>query len=281
VDGEGFGDPANPLVKTGVRGAESLVYVQGSQPLPWFERDVPRGVLHEHFYRSTSLGVVRNVLIYTPPGYDPSGPIRYPVLYLLHGMGDDARNWSMVGRAHVILDNLVAEKKAAPMIVVMPDGLVPRGSSGKFGEDLLNDLIPLVEREYRVSTARESRAIAGLSMGGGQALSVGLRHLESFAYVGSFSSGSLRSGGAETLAGLLNDPVKANQQLRILYLGCGLQDDRIAGTRRADETLTQKGIKHVFTAFPGGHQWIVFRRNLVEFASSLFRDESAQSATNR
>ena len=159
--------------------------------------------------------------------------------------------------------------------------MVPRGSSGNFGQDLLNDLIPLVEREYRVSTARESRAIAGLSMGGGQALSVGLHHLELFAHIGSFSSGSFRSGGSQVFTELLGDHEKANQQLRTFYLGCGLQDDRIAATRRADESLTQKGVRHVFTALPGGHQWIVFRRNLVEFASLLFRDESAQSTTNR
>lgn len=171
---------------------------------------------------------------------------------------------------------LIAEKKALPMVIVMPDGMMPRGAGGGgsdqlFERDLLNDVKPLVESEYRVSGAREDRAIVGLSMGGGQAMSVGLPHPDLLAYVGIFSSGAMASGGVDRFAGILADPQKANRQLRLLWIGCGLDDNRIEGTRKLDAALTEKGVRHVFKAEPGGHAFTIWRRNLAEFAPLLFR----------
>ena len=277
MDGQGVADPSNPRIKTqNGRGPENLVPVPGGTPQPWFETDVAHGAITEHWYKSAAVGTLRNVLVYTPPGYNRNPQARYPVLYLLHGMGDDARSWTMVGRAHVILDNLIAEKKVVPMVIVMPDGMMPRGASGGgsdqvFERDLLNDIKPLVESEYRITGAREDRAIAGLSMGGGQAMSVGLSHPELFAYVGIFSSGNMASGGVDRFAGILADPEKANRQFRVLYLSCGLEDSRIEGTRKVDAALTAKGVHHIFKAEPGGHAFIAWRRDLTEFTPLLFR----------
>jgi enterochelin esterase family protein len=245
-------------------------------PQLWFEEDVPHGVVHEHWYQSSATGTLRNVLVYTPPGYDAAAATSYPVLYLLHGLGDDARNWTMVGRAHVILDNLIAGRKAVPMLIVMPDGIVPRsaGNSDRvFEQDLMENVKPLIESQYRVSKAREDRAIAGLSMGGGQALTIGLPHLDQFAYVGSFSSGNLASGGVTRYAQFLADPAAANRQLRAFYISCGSADNRLEGTRKFDQAPTEKGIDHVFHVIPGGHAYVVFRRNLAEFAQMLFHKE--------
>jgi len=270
VDGQGFGDPENPLVKTGVRGAESLVRVPGAENPVWFEKDVPRGTLHEQVYRSVA-GMDRNLVIYTPPGYG-AGNAKYPVLYLLHGLGDDERNWTMVGRADVVLDNLIAGKRAVPMIVVMPNGLFPRGSGGDqmFEKDLLESVIPLVETTYRVETSREGRAVAGLSLGGGQALGVGLSHKDLFAWVGSFSSGNV-SNAATRYADFLEHP-ETGGKLKLLYIGCGEKDPRLENTKKFDAMLSDRGIGHVFAVYPGGHEWVVFRRNFAEIAPLLFRE---------
>jgi enterochelin esterase family protein len=161
------------------------------------------------------------------------------------------------------------------MVIAMPDGMMPRGaadggSDPLFERDLLNDIKPLVESEYRISAAREDRAIAGLSMGGGQAMWVGLQHPGLFAYVGIFSSGNMASGGVDRFAGILADPEKANRQFRVLYLSCGLEDSRIEGTRKVDAALTAKGVHHIFKAEPGGHAFNGWRRDLTEFAALLF-----------
>jgi enterochelin esterase family protein len=171
----------------------------GGEPGYYEARNAPHGTLHHHFYASRTVGDTRDVYVYTPPGYDADSDTTYPVLYLLHGGGDDARGWSLVGRAHMIVDNLLAEGKAQPMIVVMPCGqAVPRGSSFAdlrtqntplFEKDLLSDIMPLVESTYRIQADRAHRAMAGLSMGGGQTDQIGLNHLDLFSHIGILSAG--------------------------------------------------------------------------------------------
>jgi enterochelin esterase family protein len=198
VDGETLADPGNPLVKAIVtRGHQSLVHVPGPAGLSWEVNDVPRGVLHRHFYESAIAREGRDFYVYTPPGYDPGARREYPVLYLLHGILDDAGAWTSAGRAHVILDNLIARGQAEPMLVVMPLGYAfpnvgqdlfkvlrdptrQRPSMKDFNATVVDELIPRVERAYRVAKDRDSRAIAGLSMGGVQALSIGLNHPDRF-----------------------------------------------------------------------------------------------------
>ncbi len=208
VDGVRTIDTNNHLIKTNLLSNENMVHVPGPSSLPWELNDVPRGEIHHHFYKSAVAEDERDYYVYTPPGYDPAAQTTYPVLYLLHGYSDDASGWTAVGRANVILDNLIAQGKAKPMIVVMPLGygtmeIITLGwgawshtdvrdkNFSRFREALLTEVMPKVESEYRVIKDRNSRAIAGLSMGGSESLLTGLNNLDKFAYVGAFSAGGL------------------------------------------------------------------------------------------
>src|SRR5437899_8104063 len=218
ADGVGMFDPSNHAVKPNFLYRASEVHVPGPASLSWEIGAVPHGEIHHHFYRSKVVGDDRGYFVYTPPGYDPRGKQSYPVLYLLHGYSDDADAWSAVGRTHVILDNLIARGKAKPMLIVMPLGygapeIVSPGAPGlrdpnlrqrnydKFREALFTEVIPDVEKAYRVSKDRNSRAIAGLSMGGAESLYVGLNALHRFAWIGAFSSGGLNEDFPAAFAG--------------------------------------------------------------------------------
>jgi enterochelin esterase family protein len=288
VDGLRTIDPNNPLLKYNLLNTDSQVHVPGPATLPWEINDVPHGQLHRHFYKSTVGSDERDFYVYTPPGYDPAARHRYPVLYLLHGHSDDASAWTGVGRANVILDNLIAGKRAQPMLIVMPLGYgtmeIVRGgwqrvrnpelwqrNQDKFRESLLNEVMPQVERSYRVKADRNSRAIAGLSMGGSESLMVGLNALDRFAWLGAFSSGGLNTNYSVVFPAL-NE--KANRQLRLLWLGCGEQDGLLASNQSLSEWLTAKGIRHTWVQTPGQHSFRVWRRYLAEFVPLLFRDKS-------
>jgi enterochelin esterase family protein len=227
----------------------------------------------------------RDYYVYTPPGYDPGVKKTYPVLYLLHGFSDDASGWTAVGRANVILDNLIAHGKAKPMIVVMPLGYgtmemitlgwdawshtdVRQRNLSKFREALLTEVMPSVESEYRVETDRHSRAIAGLSMGGSESLLTGLNNLDKFAWIGAFSSGGMPDDFQTDFPAL---DAKSNQQIRLLWIACGTEDRLITVNRNLREWLKGKGVQHIDIETPGMHTWMVWRRNLAEFAALLFR----------
>lgn len=235
------------------------------------------------------VGDEREFYVYTPPGYDPSAGKRYPVLYLLHGFSDEANAWTAVGRAHVILDNLIARGKAKPMLIVMPLGygapeIVARNGPplrdpnlwqrnlDKFRDVLLTEVIPQVENSYRVSRDRNARAIAGLSMGGSESLLVGLNALDQFAWVGAFSSGGL-SEQFNTVFPALD--TKANGQLHLLWIACGTEDRLIDTSRKLRDWLKSKGIHHTDIETPGAHTWMVWRRNLADFAPLLFQDKAS------
>jgi enterochelin esterase family protein len=195
VDGATFVDPGNPLLKTAFAGAgQSMVHVPG--PDVWEPGEGPRGSVTHHFYKSASIGDNRDFYVYTPPNYDAARKEPYPVLFLLHGLGDEAAGWLNAGAANVILDNLINQGKAKPMLMVntlgygTPDG--PRGAMGAgmipaFAKALVEEVLPQVEKTYHVSKDRNQRAIAGLSMGGAEALYTGLNYMDRFAYIGSFS----------------------------------------------------------------------------------------------
>jgi enterochelin esterase family protein len=286
VDGVRMLDPYNHGLVPNLLSPGNFVHVAAEQALPWDTTDVPRGEIHHHFYKSTVADDQRDFYVYTPPGYDPAAKKTYPVLYLLHGYSDDANGWTAVGRANVILDNLIAQGKAKPMIVVMPLGygtmeIIRNGWGGladhpqvrelnfsKFREALLTEVMPKVESEYRVSTDRNSRAIAGLSMGGSESLLTGLNNLDKFAWVGAFSSGGMSEDFEKDFPGL---DAKANQQLRLLWIACGTEDRLITANRKFREWLKAKDVQHVDIETPGMHTWLVWRRNLVEFAPLLFR----------
>lgn len=286
VDSQRSLDPYNSLLKPNLLSTENMVHVQGPPSLPWELNDVPHGEVHHHFYRSVVANDDRDFYVYTPPGYDTSAKKAYPVLYLLHGYSDDASGWTAVGRANVILDNLIAQGKAKPMIVVMPLGygtmeMVRVGWGGlsnhpevreqnatKFREALLGEVMPRVASEYRVINDRTSHAIAGLSMGGSESLLTGLNNIEQFAWIGSFSAGGLPEPFDKDFPAL---DAKMGQELKLLWIACGIEDRLITANRNLREWLKSKRINHVDIETPGMHTWMVWRRNLAEFAPLLFR----------
>lgn len=285
ADGVRLIDPSNPLMKPNLLSTTSQVHVPGPASLPWEINPVSHGEIHHHFYKSTVVGDDRDFYVYTPPGYDPRGKQIYPTLYLLHGFSDDASGWTAVGRANVILDNLIAQGRIKSMIVVMPLGygapeILTVGTAGfrmpelrdrnfgKFREALLSEVIPRAESSYLINKDRNARAIAGLSMGGSESLLTGLNNLKQFAWVGAFSSGGLPEEFDATFPGL---DAKANQQLRLLWIACGTEDRLIDVNRKFRTWLTSKHIEHADIETPGMHTWMVWRRNLATFTALLFR----------
>ena len=287
VDGVRVIDPSNPLIKYNLLNTDSEVHVPGPKTLPWEVNDVPRGVLHRHFYRSTVAGDERDFIVYTPPGYNPAARQRYPVLYLLHGYSDDTTVWTSVGLANVILDNLIARGQARPMIVVMPLGygtmdVVKAGWRGVrdrklwkrnfdlFAESLLNEVMPRAEKAYRILPDRDAHAIAGLSMGGSESLQVGLNHLKKFAWIGAFSSGGLTTNYTALFPAL---DEHANGQLRLLWVSCGKDDRLLAPNLQFSDWLKSKQVRHEWIETPGQHSFRVWRRNLAEFLPRLFQEK--------
>ncbi|HEX5104173.1 MAG TPA: PVC-type heme-binding CxxCH protein, partial [Pirellulaceae bacterium] len=238
-----------------------------------------RGKIETVEYDSATVGIKRKARVYTPPGYTTDQ--KYPVLYLLHGIGGDENEWGRGGAPDAILDNLIAEKKAKPMIVVMPNGRaskdltrrdpIPKQSPAfaAFEKDLLTDLIPFIEKTYSVKADRESRALAGLSMGGGQSLNFGLSNLDTFAWVGGFSS----APNTRRPADLIQDHADAAKKLRLLYVACGDQDGLSRISQGVHEMLDEKQVPHVYRVIPGGrHDMRVWRSDLYHFAQLIFRE---------
>lgn len=285
ADGVSLIDPGNSLLKPNLLNVNSMVHVSGPASLPWEINDVPHGQVHHHFYHSNIIGDDRDYYVYTPPGYDPRAEQQYPVFYLFHGYSDDASGWTAVGRANVILDNLIAQGKAKPMLLVMtlgygaPEIVARNGGSlrdpglrernyTRFRDALFNEVMPQVEKEYRVKTDRQSRAIAGLSMGGAESLFIGLNAADRFAWIGAFSAGGTSGDFARTYP---NVDEKLNDQLKLLWIACGTEDGLIRGNREFCHWLKDKGVHVTEIETPGMHTWMVWRRNLAAFAPQLFR----------
>jgi enterochelin esterase-like enzyme len=283
VDGVRILDPGNPNLKDGRTIDASIVEVPGNPPRFDELQPVPHGALEIRTYLSTPLKRSRKLYIYTPPQYALEPNRRFPVLYLRHGSGDNEENWSDTGRAGVILDNLIAQHKAVPMIIVMPngdtDGSWAGGSSPEgidiLTQELLSDIIPMIDRTYRVAPGRENRAITGLSMGGGQAFTMGLRHMDLFAWVGEFSSGLVSDTEFHLdkyLPGFLDHPDDVNRKLKLLFLSCGTEDPRYPGQLDLIDNLKQHNIRYVWYPSPGVHEWKVWRHALAEFAQKAFQE---------
>jgi enterochelin esterase family protein len=280
VDGLAVLDPANPVVKPARRLTDSVLHVPGAEP--WDARaDSPRGTLHLHDYDSASLGRVRRLRIYTPAAYDASPDARFPVLYLFHGAGDNEATWTEFGRAHLIFDNLVAAGRARPCIVVMPDGhalvdFLPEARAANvaaFTRDFLENVVPFVEARYRVAPGRENAAVAGLSMGGNQALVIGLTHLDRFAWIGAMSS-AVRDP-EQSMPGFLAAPETDASRLRLLWLRIGEDDFLLEHNRRFHALLSERGVPHDYAETAGAHTWPVWRRYLADLAPLLFTAPTA------
>lgn len=270
-------DPSNPNLELRRWGPTSLFTVPGPEKAPFEERPVPHGTIHVNFYDSPNLNTARMVYIYTPPGYE-SGKQKYPVLYLLHGNGQIEASWTWTGRAHVILDNLLAAGKIKPMIVVMPYGHVPReiktpqgpgtspGDPAAIEKELITAVKPLVESKYRVLTDRANRAIGGLSMGAAQSLSIGLHNLDHFSHIAAFSGGGNRAEWEKA------DPALLNQKLKVLWLGCGTEDFAYRNVKAMVDLFTQKNVKHIWNPSGGGHSWPNWQVYLAKYLTLLFRN---------
>jgi len=279
VDGARVPDPQGTSFSHERVGTNSTFEVMGLEgEFQTWKQDVPHGVVSRIEYWSNSLGQKRLASVYTPPGY-MNGSDRYPVLYLVHGAGDSYDSWTSVGRANTILDNLIAAGKARPMIVVMPFGHTPDRPGGNmlantdFGDDLIKDLIPFVDANFRTLADQPHRAMAGLSMGGSHTLRFGLTHPELFDYIGVFSMGLGMQGNAEVSAyEQAYDAAlkKAAQDLDLVYYAMG-KDDFLYGTVAPTRAMLAKhGIDHVYNETGGGHTWINWRRYLADFAPRLF-----------
>jgi enterochelin esterase-like enzyme len=297
IDGIRATDPSNPLTVRDITTHASVLFVPGKESELYGVKNVPHGSVNKVWYNSPTMKLYRRMVIYTPPGYEDSQE-KYPVLYLQHGGSVDEEAWTELGRAAQIEDNLIAEGKAKPMIIVMPNGNtneaaalteIPRNASAQgavpptqvtannYEASLLNDIMPFIESHYRVLSNPENRAIAGLSMGGGQSYNLGLG-TDKFAWIGVFSSGTF--GGVQgygnydpekQIPGLLTNSSSFNKRLKLFYISCGEQDPRIEYTKKAATLFKEKGLNNVFTSFPGQHEWKVWRMALSDFLPRLFK----------
>ena len=284
IDGLKTIDPSNADVKTGSTAAtiQSLLTIPGDTPAFYDARPVPHGEIRTEWYQSTSLHAIRRLTVYTPPGYDASGRTKYPVLYLLHGANADETAWTKLGHVNLILDNLLAEGKIKPFLVVMPFGYgAPPGSEAfngsfdgitdTFASDFLGDVIPYMESRFPVLEDRDHRALAGLSMGGVESLNIGLNHLELFSYVAGFSAAICPVDFPRDFGAFAADPDKDNAKLHLLWIGAGRQDGLFGATDSFSKYLDAAKVKHTYQTAEGMHTWIVWRGFLRNVAPLLFR----------
>jgi enterochelin esterase-like enzyme len=284
VDGATVSDPASESY-FGTGRMSSGIEVPSPGEDFYLPKDVPHGDIRAHYYFASSTGKIRRCFVYTPPGYDTNLTARYPVLYLQHGMGEDARGWPTQGRVGFILDNLIAEGKAEPMLVVMDDGgITPGAMSGPrkdgrprfwdaFTRVLMEDIIPMIDSTYRTIPDRDHRAMAGLSLGGTQTMEITQAHLDDFAYIGIFSAPFGFPKIPEGFHGLLGDPAAFARQVKVLFISIGTAEGGMtASGRNFHLALEKAGIKHVYYESQGtAHEWQTWRRSLYHFAPLLFR----------
>jgi enterochelin esterase family protein len=303
VDGVRTLDPRNYNVARDGVGFMNTVLVHGEPSAVFQARQVPHGSVTTMWVPSTLMKTPRRMIVYTPPGYE-EGVTKYPVLYLLHGSGGDEDTWPTMGIANIIMDNLIADGKAKPMIVVMPNAYwselasldlagprkaAPPGVGAGGGVqgppdaneiDIVRDLVPFVDKHFRTMPGQANRALAGLSMGSGITANVGLKRLDVFASIGLLSGGMFRGSG-DSPGGVASidrispafrtDPAGTDKKLRLLFLSCGTEDPRIDGMKQAADELQARKIKVVFKAYPGAHEWKVWRHSLADMAPLLFR----------
>ncbi len=283
VDSQSTIDPRNRMIKPQRWPGTSILHIPATPPAPWDLQDIPHGTLHYHDYQSKALGNLwRNLVVYTPP--NAKGPL--PVLYLAHGYSDEQRTWTVHGKAHWILDSLIASNKAKPMIIVMPDAhaIAPETrdqsefdvygpeNSAAFCQELIEDVIPLIEANYPVKKEPSARAFAGLSMGGHHALTIALQHHPHFSQIGAFSSAPPNE---ESTTKALANVDQINQNLTLLWMACGDEDFLFDRNEQAHAAYKEAGLRHEYIVTKGDdHSWPVWRRYLVEFVPKLFGDQA-------
>ena len=271
VDNTQVNDPNNTAIFANERFKHSLVEIPGDKPLVHSLQNVPHGKISYRYYNSKTLGTTRPLLVYTPPGFDASGKTKYPVLYLIHGGSDTEETWTKVGKANLIADNLIAQGKAKPMIIVMPYGNVRPKAMPDFTPDVINDVIPFVETNYPVLTDSKNRAIAGFSVGGGQTLNIGLTNTDKFAYVCSYAPYPETEEFRKNFANYSPDAAKMNKQLKLFTISVGTDDFLYESVKNNIAMFKSKGLNLEGYIVDGGHTWMNCKLYLAQTLQQLFK----------
>jgi enterochelin esterase-like enzyme len=272
VDSVSLADPNNTYIFANERFKRSIVNVPGDSPLIHSLQNVPHGKVSHHYYPSKTLGVPRRVLVYTPPGYNLSRKVKYPVLYLIHGGSDTEETWTKVGFANFIADNLIAQGKAKNMIIVMPYGNVRPAPMPDFTKDVINDIIPFIEANYTVSADSRHRAIAGFSVGGGQTLNIGLTNTDKFAYIYSYAPYTATEEFRNNFTKWTPDANAINKQLKIFNISVGTEDFLYESVKENIAMFRDKKIKLDTLIVPGGHTWMNCKLFLANTLQQVFKD---------
>lgn len=270
IDKTQIADPNNTLIFANERFKNSLVDIPGDQPLIHSLQNVPHGKISYRYYNSKTLGTTRPLLVYTPPGFDVNGKTKYPVLYLIHGGSDTEETWTKVGRANLIADNLIAQKKAKSMIIVMPYGNVRPKPMPDFTPDVINDVIPFIEANYPVLTDSKNRAIAGFSVGGGQTLNIGLTNTDKFAYICSYAPYPETEEFRKNFTNYSPDAALVNSQLKVFTISVGTEDFLYESVTKNIAMFKEKGLNVQGNIVGGGHTWMNCKQYLAQTLQQLF-----------
>ena len=271
VDSVLTADPNNTYIFANERFKRSIVEIPGTTPLIHSLQNVPHGKVSYQWYKSKTLGTTRPVIVYTPPGFDASGKTKYPVLYLIHGGSDTEETWTKVGRANFIADNLIAQKKAVPMIIVMPYGNVRPSPMPDFTKDVINDIIPFIEENYPVQKESKSRAVAGFSVGGGQTLNIGLTNSDKFAYICSYAPFTATEEFQKNFNNWSPDANKLNSQLKLFTISVGTEDFLYESVKKNIAMFEEKKVKVKRYIVPGGHTWMNCKQYLATTLQEIFK----------
>lgn len=273
VDSTQVADPNNSYIFANERFKRSIVDIPGSTPLVHSLQNVPHGKISYRYYKSKTLGTTRQMLVYTPPGFNANGTKKYPVLYLIHGGSDTEETWTKVGRANLIADNLIAQGKAVPMIIVMPYGNVrPSTVPDGFTKDVMNDVIPFIEANYPVLTDSRNRAVAGFSVGGGQTLNIGLTNTNRFSYVSSYAPFTQTPEWQRNFgAGYAPNAATVNNQLKLFAIHVGTEDFLYESVKQNIAMYEGKGLKVKSYIVPGGHTWMNCKLFLATTLQEIFK----------
>lgn len=271
VDQVETADPNNVAIFANERFKRSIVDIPGDRPLVHALQNVPHGQVSYRYYHSTTLGTTRTLLVYTPPGYDAGGKKKYPVLYLIHGGSDTEETWTRVGRAHLMADNLIAQKLATPLIIVMPYGNVRPKPMADFTKDVVNDIIPFIESEYQVLTDSKSRAVAGFSVGGGQTLNIGLMNTDKFAYIASYAPYTATEEFQKNFSNWSPNAALINKQLKLFTISVGTDDFLYEPVKKNIAFFNEKNIRVKPYFVPGGHTWMNCKLFLNTTLQEIFK----------
>lgn len=271
VDSVQMADPNNTYIFANERFKRSIVEIPGDKPLIHSLQNVPHGKISYRYYKSSTLGSTRQLLVYTPPGYDANGKTKYPVLYLIHGGSDTEETWTKVGRANLIADNLIAQGKAKPMIIVMPYGNVRPKPMADFTKDVVNDIIPFVEENYSVMKESKGRAVAGFSVGGGQTLNIGLTNPDKFAYVCSYAPYTATDEFKNNFTNWSPDANRMNKQLKLFIISVGTEDFLYESVKQNIAMFKEKKLNVEPLIVSGGHTWMNCKLFLANSLQQVFK----------